>query len=394
MHNTAKRPLLLLNLVSLVCLAGFASESAFGQQQPLSPDNVKGFAESTFNSPVFGQIQSNYQNQNRSVIQSVGDAAVAKVKAMLPRAKVLGEQLRYGNHNVVSNDGETIITWMIELTTASVSQRPALLAKLAKAADANMPEALTFEGFIAEYGILGSPRDMTRALQFYRAAAAFNYQPAIYDLALAYAYGKGQQASPNEALGYVSRAYAIAPDASYRVCGFGAFLGYRTGDRQQATRFSRSCWSDLAAIPKALYDDTQNVSQRVSLLRASIATGIDDGYGLLAQVTHDAGLDPQYLACKYMLVNRYRQTLVGNTLRDDTIKCYRQYTDASADPKTALVRYDTVVPGIIGFVPTEIRALDQQRRSNHFHYAWSVPYLPFRQQDVDQFAPFVAHTRQ
>lgn len=384
-----------LSLLSAACLAALLPGYSAAQVQPTTPESVKGFAESTFNSPVFSQLQSNFQRQNRSVIDSVNDAAVAQAKAMLPKAKVLGERLKYGNHAVVSNDGETMIAWMIQLTSASPAERTDLLSKLAALADQNIPEALTFEGFAAEYGLFGTPQNVARALQLYQAAAARNYQPAIYNLAVASAYGKlGTRADFNNALGYIARASSISPDASYRVCGFGAFLSYRVGDRAQAARYAQSCWSSLAGIPKALYDDRVTLPQRVTLLRESIVAGIDDGYPLLAKVTHDAGADPQYLACKYMLVDRYRHNLEGNTLRDDAISCYRQTGNIPADPKEALIRYNTVVPGIVGFVPTEIRSLEKERASNHFHYAWSVPYLPFRQQDVDQFAPFVSHTRQ
>lgn len=381
-------------LVSTACLAASLAGEVHAQVQPITPDAVKGIAESTFNSPVFSQLESSYQRQSKSVVQSVTDFAVARTKAMLPKAKVLGERIRYGNHNVVTNDGETIVAWMIELASAPLAQRNVLLSKLNALADQNIPEAVTFEGFISEYGLFGTAKNMPRAIQLYRTAAAANYQPAIYDLAIAAAYGKTGRSDVNEALGYVARAATIGVDNSYRVCGFGAFLSYRAGYREDAARYGKSCWSDLAGIPRALYDPSENEPQRITLLRASIATGIDDGYALLAQVTNDAGPDPQYLACKYMLVNRYRGSLVGNSLRDDAVRCYRQSPNTPTDPKQALLRYNTVVPGIIGFVPTEVRALAKDRASNHFHYGWSVPYLPFRQQDVDLFEPFVSHTKQ
>ncbi|CAM2198463.1 Sel1 repeat family protein (plasmid) [Paraburkholderia kururiensis] len=394
MHNKAKSTRGTISLLTAACLAAVLPGHSAAQAETTTPESIKGFAESTFNSPVFSQIQSNFQRQNRSVIESVNDAVVAQAKAMLPRAKVLGERLRYGNHAVVSNDGETMIGWMIQLTGATPPERRELLGKLNALAAQNIPEALTFEGFAAEYGLFGVPQNLAQALQFYQAAAARNYQPAIYNLAVAAAYGKGSRPDINIALGYLARASALAPDASYRVCGFAAFLSYRAGDSAQASRYAQSCWSGLAAIPRALYDERVPVPQRVTLLRESIATGIDDGYPLLAKVTHDAGADPQYLACKYMLVDRYRHNLNGNTLRQDAISCYQQTGNIPADPKEALIRYNTVVPGIVGFVPTEVRSLEKERVSNHFHYAWSVPYLPFRQQDVDLFAPFVSHTRQ
>jgi TPR repeat protein len=392
-NNTTRAPCYFAWL-SALCLAASLSGNANAQAQPLTPDAVKGFAQSSFNSPVFGQLEANYHRQSKSVVQSISDFAVAQANAMLPKAKVLGERIRYGDHNVVSNDGEIMIAWMIELANAPFAQRNVLLSKLGALSERNIPEAMTFEGFVAEYGLFGTPMNLHRALQLYSTAAASNYQPAIYDLAIASAYGKDQPSDLNEALGFVGRAASIALDSSYRVCGFGAFLSYRTGDREQAMRYAKSCWSALAGIPRALYDPSENESQRITLLRASITTGIDDGYALLAQVTHNAGADPQYLACKYMLVNRYRISLLANTLRNDAVRCYQQSGNTPTDATQALLRYNTVVPGIIGFVPTEVRALAQERASNHFHYGWSVPYLPFRQQDVDLFEPFVSHTKQ
>lgn len=379
---------------SIALLAVSLSSGAVAQSEPTTPESVKSFADATFNSEVFKGFVANYQRQNAGVINSVNDAAVAQAKATLPKASEYGARIRYGTHNVVSNDGETIVSWMIELAGADAQQRKVFLAKLADLSTRQNPEAMTFAGFVAEYGLFGEQQNVQRAIELYRTAASYNYQPAIYDLAVAAAYGKAQRADLSTAAALVSQASAIAPEDSYRVCGLGAFLSYRQGDRQQAARYAQSCWSDLASIPKALYDDRVTSSQKILLLRNSIATGVDDGYPLLEKVTHDAGPEPQYLACKYMLVNRYRRSLNGSALKDDAVKCYQQSAQTPTDPKQSLLRINTVVPGIVGFVPTEISTLEKLRASNHFHYAWSVPYLPFRQQDVDLFAPFVSHTKQ
>ena len=56
------------------------------------------------------------------------------------------------------------------------------------------------------------------------------------------------------------------------------------------------------------------------------------------------------------------------------------------------MRRSQAVASITGFVPAEIAALEAMRKSNHFHYAWSVPYLPFTQQDVNLFEPLMAQT--
>lgn len=377
----------------IVPLALWCATAAYAQESGISPGNVKGFAESTFNSPVFKDLVNGYQQQNASVLKSVSSDVVDRAKALLPKASQLGERLRFGDHNVVSNDGETIVMWMIEAANAPADKRAGVLRKLADLSARGLPEAITFEGFVAEYGLFGAPKDPARAMNLYRSAAALNYQPAIYNLSIAAAYGKLQHADLSAALSYAGQAAAIAPDASYRVCGFASFLSYRQGDRGRALQYASSCWSDLAGIARGRYDPRATVSERVTLLRNSVGTGIDDGYTLLEQVAREAGPDPQYLACKYELVNKYRRAGTANTLRDDAIQCYRR-TTPTTNSRDAAIRFNTVVPGIIGFVPTEIRALDKLRASNKFHYGWSVPYLPFRQQDVDMFAPYVTHAKQ
>jgi hypothetical protein len=255
--------------------------SAFAQGEAVTPDSVRNFAESTFNSDVFKGFVKSYRQQNVGVVNSIDAAAVAQAKSALPKATEVGTQLKYGTHNVVSSDGETYVTWMIEAASAKPAERQALLGKLTDLAARRSPEAMTFQGFIAEYGLFGAPRNVARALDWYRAAAAMNYQPALYNLALAAAYGKGQAADLNTAGALVAQAAQIAPEASYRVCGFGAFIAYRRGDRAQAAQYAQGCWSDLAGLPKALYDNRVTLTQKVTLLRHSIGTGVDDGYALL-----------------------------------------------------------------------------------------------------------------
>jgi TPR repeat protein len=209
--------------------------SAFAQGEAVTPDSVRNFAESTFNSDVFKGFVKSYRQQNVGVVNSIDAAAVAQAKSALPKATEVGTQLKYGTHNVVSSDGETYVTWMIEAASAKPAERQALLGKLTDLAARRSPEAMTFQGFIAEYGLFGAPRNVARALDWYRAAAAMNYQPALYNLALAAAYGKGQAADLNTAGALVAQAAQIAPEASYRVCGFGAFIAYRRGDRAGCT---------------------------------------------------------------------------------------------------------------------------------------------------------------
>ncbi|MDN4571880.1 hypothetical protein DBB29_24795 [Pandoraea cepalis] len=355
--------------------------------------DVRNFAENTFNSDTFKNLVNSYQKQNSTVVESISSSAVSKAQAALPKAMEYGTRLRYGEHNVVSNDGETIVSWMIQLTSADAPSRKILLSKLMGLASQRNPEAMNFAGFIAEYGLFGERKNVARAIELYRASASFNYQPAIYNLALAAAYGKAQSQSLGTASTLIEQAFGISPDGSYRVCGFGAFISYRQGDRGRATRYATSCWSALANIPRALYDERTTNAQKIGLLRESIATGVDDGYALLSKVTREAGHDPQYTACKYMLVSRYRGAADNRGLREDATKCYRESTPSNLDAKEAEKRMAITVPGITAFVPIELSALEKMRSANKFHYGWSVPYLPFRQQDVDAFLPLVTNPK-
>ena len=49
--------------------------------------------------------------------------------------------------------------------------------------------------------------------------------------------------------------------------------------------------------------------------------------------------------------------------------------------------------GIASFAMTEVRALEQSRQTNRFHYSWSVPYLPFAQRDVDLYEPVMKEAK-
>jgi TPR repeat protein len=219
--------------------------SAFAQGEAVTPDSVRNFAESTFNSDVFKGFVKSYRQQNVGVVNSIDAAAVAQAKSALPKATEVGTQLKYGTHNVVSSDGETYVTWMIEAASAKPAERQALLGKLTDLAARRSPEAMTFQGFIAEYGLFGAPRNVARALDWYRAAAAMNYQPALYNLALAAAYGKGQAADLNTAGALVAQARPrrlIGCAASVPSSPTGEAIARRLHSmRRAAGRISRDC---------------------------------------------------------------------------------------------------------------------------------------------------------
>jgi hypothetical protein len=388
--NPASRAWSTALLPTLAALLSALPPAPAGAQT--SPADVGSIANQTFDSPYFQTMVQRMQQQSAAAVGSITDATLSRVRDELPKGEALG-RLRYGHHNVVTNAGDTIVGLIIQVAHATPAQRPPLLDRLAALAAQRIPEALTFEGFAAEYGLWGTPQNETQALALYRAAAAQNYQPAVYNLAIAEAYGRGMPADASRALALISQASGIAADGSYRVCGFGAFLSYRSGDSEEALKYSRSCTSDLANIPRALYEEKLPTATRINMLRASIATGADDGYALLEEVASRDQPDPHFLACKYALLNRYRRTLNGQQLQLDATACFQRYEPEGEDARTYQIHQGIVVPGIAGFVPAEIHALNLLRSGNHFHYAWSVPYLPFRQDDVDMFEPYVLHRK-
>ncbi len=336
-----------------------------------------------------GQIEAEMQKnqqQNRAVVNSVTPEVVSDTQNKLPKFNDFIGKIRYGTHNTVSSNGEQVATLIRSLAT-NPAQKDAALRQLVSLAKANNPEAQNFIGFVLANGLFGATKNQARAVEYFKASAAANYQPAIYNLALDAAYGGHEKKSLALATTYIARASTVAPDSSSRVCGFAAFLYYRQGDMTKAIYYAHECGSALVGIPVAISDSTLPLTKRIALLRTSTATGVDDAYPLLARISRgSAGNDNQYLYCKYNLLDRMR---LQPQLKPDELaaRCYDQVTHVDRNEKPDLNRRSQAVGGITSFVYTEKLALDQMRAANHFHYAWSVPYLPFQQQDVDLFAP-------
>ena len=351
-----------------------------------------------------GEVQRQ-QQRNAAVSASLPTTMPAVPPSWLSTVNQRGAELRYGNHNVVSKDGEKTVWLIRSMATATGAQRVTLMQELQLRVAVRQPEALNFMGFAAEHGVFGESRDLGRAWDFYRTAAAAGYQPAIYNLALASAYGRragdAHDARPDleQAAALLGRAASVAPDVSSRVCGMGAFVNFRRRAAADALRLANGCGSPLAALPREQADTTPLTPQRLEALRRASATGVRDAYVLLEEVTRrNAQIDPQYLYCKYALLNRYRQPVAVSVLRDSAGRCYDSVPQRNGAPAAGqsastnpeLTRRDQVVDGIANFVPAERAALEALRTSSHFHYGWGVPYLPFAQSEVDLFEPLVA----
>ena len=330
------------------------------------------------------------KNMNQAVVTKVGENEINQARASLPQLGVIGNRLKYGSHHTVSQNGEEIIDLIRSLIQAPSTQQNSILSKLQVFAKNNVPEALHFFGFIFEYGLFGADKNLSKAVQYYQSAASFNYQPALYNLAIMSAYGRSGKVDLEKSRRLIRQAYALGNESSYRVCGFASFLSYRFDLQNEAQRYAHRCVSPLANLSLATQNNELPLAKRVSLLRDSLATGVDDAYRLIVRITQPfKATDNNYTFCKYALVDRYRNKTTFNRLQDDALRCVAQAKNfAYTDSKNKLL-YDQIIRGIAGFVPVEINALAHIRRSNPFHYNWSVPYLPFGQQEVNLFSSMI-----
>jgi len=366
---------------------------AVGQAQAASTGtgSITGAFTDLFQGGQFESAMKNNQQQNSEVAGSVTPEVVSDTQSKLPGFNDFIGKIRYGTHNTVSKNGEQVVTLIRSLTT-DPAQKDKTLRQLQSLAKANNPEALNFVGFVLANGLFGASRNQTRAVEYFKASAAANYQPAIFNLALDASYnGQGKEPLARASM-YISRASSLAPDSSSRVCGLASFLNYRQGDLNNAIRYTKGCGSALGGLPIAVSDTTLPLLKRIGLLRTSLGTGVNDAYPLLERLSRSsAENDNQYLYCKYSLLNRVRHQ-PDIEIKDLAARCYDQFTHLNPKEKPDLNRRNQAIGGIASFVATEKIALEQLRASNHFHYAWSVPYLPFQQQDVDLFAPLFPGT--
>lgn len=375
-----------------VTVALLASNPALSQGAASAPaGSWSDSINSMLNSPAVGAEANRQHDQH---INALG-AAGAKVSnflhsdSVLPKISEFIGEVRFGNHNVLSKDGERTIWLIRSLAGTDDKLRQAALVKLQVMSKQGVPEAVNFEGFAHEYGLFGAAKDIGLAAKFYAAAATAGYQPGLYNEAVLAAYGRLSAPDLNASATFLQSAAAVARDASGRVCGLGAFIDFRRKDQPDALAFAKGCNSPLAALPLSLADTGAADAERIQALRKSIATGVNDGYGLLETVTsRNAGTDRQFSYCKYALVNRYRGRNTRG-VRDDALRCYDLVTARSGNAGADAATRQQVASGIATFVPGELAALRAMRASNKFRYAMSVPYLPFSQQDVDLFAPLL-----
>ena len=293
-----------------------------------------------------------------------------------------------GPHAISSRLGEKIIAMIRMLPKADVDAREAILHRLQSLAQDGMPEAVTFFGFAAEQGAFGVARQPDKAAMLYRAAAEAGYQPALYDLALMNAYGRGMPRDLREAEALLARAAAAGAEGSNRVCGMASFVAYRLNNQAGMRNYSEGCNGPLPSLAIAAVSPAPADGNLISRLKNSIATGVDDGYMALEVVTRrNAADDTGFNFCLWTLVNRFRGQPTSPAITTSAARCVNAVAlpgsrVASLEPQA---RQQAAV-GIAHLVGTQVQDLAAARKGNSFHYGMAVPYLPFTQDDVDSFA--------
>lgn len=213
----------------------------------------------------------------------------------------------------------------------------------------NIPEAVTFVGFVVEQGLLGQRADAKLAARYYAAAAARQYQPALFNLALQVAYGRGRADDAGTALGWIEQAAAVA----------------------QAK--SRPTPVDEALIAR---------------LRQTASSGTDDGLAMIEAIGRaNLHTDRQFLYCKYAVLRSYRQRSDTADLEQAAGKCIDSVSASMPGDLLLMLPREQAARTVAGFVIAERAALNAMRKTSPYHYGRSVPYLPLSQAEVALFEP-------
>jgi TPR repeat protein len=343
--------------------------------------------------PTAAQLEQESRKQrelHRESLSAANSDTISQIRNTLPRLSDLGGQLKYGNHFVVSRNGQTIIGLIRATSSTQGQDLSTTLKQIEDHAHAGAPEAIHFLGFASENGLFGAPKSIQKAIGLYREAANSKYQPAVYNLALVAAYGKEGRPDFQKALALAAHALSLGPDASGRVCGLASFLAFRLKRSSEAIDYSKGCNSPLAHLAQITQADTVSLPRRVERLRDTIATGANDGFAVIAKISRPlTKTDNNMTYCKYALVARHYDKKDYGNLKAEAAQCIRLMEKEGAFGTNAGFMREQVIAGIAGFVPSEITELEKMRQANKFHYGWAVPYLAFAQAEVDLFEPLL-----
>lgn len=337
-------------------------------------------------SPAVTAMTERLSRAHKSAIEATDESMVAKAKAALPK---LSDALYRGPKSpyfTTSARGQEVITVIRAIPQASGDKRQELLLKIKQYSSAGFPEAVNFVGFIFEYGLFGAKKDGARALSLYQSAAATGYQPALYNVANYLYYGKGGVQDISTADDAIRRAYMMAQDTSGRICGLGAFMNYRSGNKKESLRYATGCTSTLAKLPLAVYEERVLPLERIRILKETLGTGADDAFPMMRRIADSMNkIEPQ-LKCRYELMDRYRLNTDTQSAKAAAAQCLN--TSGTSDGNGRMSQ------DIANYVDVEIRSIQSERQRNQFHYSWSVPYLPFPLTETGQFLPLIEHKQQ
>lgn len=304
-----------------------------------------------------------------------------------PRFVQFGNDLKYGKPIVVSESGEEIVSFIRSFVRMDPGAYAQPLAQLKALADRGTPEALNFVGFIYEYGLFQVSRNLERASDYYRAAAAGRYQPALLNLGSMTYFGRGIKNDANAAYRLISLANAIGPESSSRVCGMGALMAYRLSIASDALKFSRGCNSPLAALATAKYGQGQDL-KNFAHLRNSIIAGADDGFDVIADLGARMPPRPDFMQCRFKVIGQARLNTEPGKVRAAIHHCVTTDSARISHAKTP-EQADTAISELTGSVMLELQTMAAARKGARFQHAMSVPYLPFSQVDVNQWLPLI-----
>lgn len=347
---------------------------------PTIPPNLtdNSFKQTTNDALIQSSEQSmKFADISAESINNAASKALKDSKLVIPKLTELGYDMRDGKALTTSANGDAVISLIRYVINNPQTPNDDKIQKIKSFSDANIPEAQNFMGFVYEHGFYGYKKNPDLAFQYFKMAALKKYEPAFYNLSLMYAYGKNTQVNLNAASSLLSTASNMVQDTSFRVCSMYAFVNYKLNQPPKALKAAQACQTPLANLVKASYDNTLSLNQRVGLLRTSLSTGVDDAYNTILKISIDNNsLEGNQIYCKYKLIHFYANNQDFPKLRNLAEECALQ-TKSLNSANNLQPDYKQYLDGVTGVIPMEVNEINISKRTNHFHYSWSVPYLPF-----------------
>lgn len=309
--------------------------------------------------------------QNQADLNSVSQDKIDQIRQTLPHDIWTSMASHVAQGKGAMNGGEAgrvAITLIRGLADPKVQSRN--LNLLRQYAEAKVPEALNFYGYMFEKGLF-MPANPKLAESYYLAAGQ-QYAPALYNLGLGAFYGRlGQRANPGQAVIYLDRARQLGMDPSGRVCGWDSFVNWRVGNKEGAKTAAFGCGSPLASLGRAMAEN--DPERRLNLYAGFFATGADDAFPEMATYTKKNYKD---LAVEFYLINQYRwsaEKMDVQRLSKEVARLRNKQKPDNTDISTA------------SSIRLRVAKYKQTKDANKMQFSTAVPYLPFQQGDIDLF---------